>query len=197
MSARWIDLLDPTPEEVRAALPVQSRPRGRRCARARRRGDEHTRPLLEAHGAYVLGVFLAAQPLAGGRQIVVPGGRLRRDSRRSWSRSARRPPRERRRTLVRSRLPRHEAQRPASSSFASSTTSQRPISMSSSRSMREIDELEDHLDDWPSDVVRRRVGTCDTTSSMPGVRSVRREEPSVGSSTSASTSATSGSFRSP
>ena len=62
MGARWVDLVDPTREELLAALPSASIPRSsRRCRRAPRTGRE-PRPLLESHGAYVFGVLLAARP---------------------------------------------------------------------------------------------------------------------------------------
>ncbi len=60
----------------------------------------------------------------------------------------------------------------------------------------QIDELEDHIDDWPSEIVRRRARQlCATTSSMRGEPSAPCGEPYGASSTSASTSGTRDSFR--
>ena len=44
VAARWLDLVDPTREEVLAALPVQRRPRGRRGARRASGNGREPRP---------------------------------------------------------------------------------------------------------------------------------------------------------
>jgi magnesium transporter len=62
VSARWIDLLDPTHEDLLAALPGGIDPDVLE-ALAAPAGGEHTRPLLESHGSYVLGVFVDARPV--------------------------------------------------------------------------------------------------------------------------------------
>ncbi len=61
MSARWIDLLDPTREELLTALPAGVDPEVLDALAAP--SDGHNRPLLEGHGAYVWGVFLDARPV--------------------------------------------------------------------------------------------------------------------------------------
>jgi magnesium transporter len=54
--ARWIDLLDPSRDELLAASPVDLHPRALDLLLA---VDEHEpRPTLESHGAYVFGVLL-------------------------------------------------------------------------------------------------------------------------------------------
>jgi magnesium transporter len=55
---RWIDLLDPTPEELKAKLPgeVHARALEQLLAPAEHRDDP--RPKLESHGDYVFGVLL-------------------------------------------------------------------------------------------------------------------------------------------
>jgi Mg2+ and Co2+ transporter CorA len=62
MGARWVDLLDPTREEVLAALPVQVDPEVVEVLAAEDTGHE-PRPLLEAHGASIFGVFVATRPV--------------------------------------------------------------------------------------------------------------------------------------
>jgi magnesium transporter len=59
--ARWIDLLDPTRDELLADSPVELRPQvlERLLAAADEAGRE-ARPTLESHGPYVLGVLLVA-----------------------------------------------------------------------------------------------------------------------------------------
>lgn len=64
MGTRWIDLEDPTREEVLAALPMQVDPEVVEVlATPTSAGQHEPRPLLEAHGASVFGIFLAALPL--------------------------------------------------------------------------------------------------------------------------------------
>jgi magnesium transporter len=64
MSARWLDLVDPTPDELLASLPVHVDPAVVETLAARPGLGREPRPLLEGHGAYVFGVLLAAQPLS-------------------------------------------------------------------------------------------------------------------------------------
>lgn len=58
--AHWIDLIDPTPEELRAQLPRQLQgPAVELLFRPAEHTDE-PRPTLQAHGDYIWGVFLVA-----------------------------------------------------------------------------------------------------------------------------------------
>jgi magnesium transporter len=58
--AHWIDLIDPTPEELRAKLPRQLQgPAVELLFRPAEHTDE-PRPTLQAHGDYIWGVFLVA-----------------------------------------------------------------------------------------------------------------------------------------
>jgi Mg2+ and Co2+ transporter CorA len=62
VTARWLDLVDPTREQILATLPVAVDPEVVE-ALAERSGEGHApRPLLESHGAYVFGVLLGAHP---------------------------------------------------------------------------------------------------------------------------------------
>jgi magnesium transporter len=63
VSARWIDLLDPTFEELLGSLPAGVDPDVLETLAAPP-ANQHARPLLESHGSYVLGVFLDALPVA-------------------------------------------------------------------------------------------------------------------------------------
>jgi magnesium transporter len=63
LAAPWLDLVDPTREEVLAALPVQVDPEVVEALVARPDAGPGARPLLEAHGTYVFGVLLAARAL--------------------------------------------------------------------------------------------------------------------------------------
>jgi magnesium transporter len=57
--ARWIDLLDPSREELLAATPVRLHPRAIDRLAAPARPDQEPRPTFEPHGDYVFGVLLA------------------------------------------------------------------------------------------------------------------------------------------
>jgi magnesium transporter len=58
--AEWIDLLDPSPEELRAHLPESIHPRALEQLLAPPVHDDEPRPKLEGHGDYIFGVFLVA-----------------------------------------------------------------------------------------------------------------------------------------
>jgi magnesium transporter len=62
MAARWIDLVDPTREEVLQALPAHVDPEVVEVLAARSEEGRRPRPLLEGHGAYVFGVLVAMLP---------------------------------------------------------------------------------------------------------------------------------------
>jgi magnesium transporter len=61
--ARWIDLVDPSPEEVLHALPVHVDPEVVDALAAPLGDAREPRPLLEGHGAYVFGILIAAHAL--------------------------------------------------------------------------------------------------------------------------------------
>jgi magnesium transporter len=56
--AEWIDLLDPSPEELRRHLPDDIHPRALEQLLAPAKHDDEPRPKLESHGTYIFGVFL-------------------------------------------------------------------------------------------------------------------------------------------
>ena len=56
--ARWVDLLDPTPEGLRAALPASIHPKALALLTAPAEHADEPRPLFRAEGEYVLGIFL-------------------------------------------------------------------------------------------------------------------------------------------
>jgi magnesium transporter len=63
VAARWLDLVDPTREEILATLPLSVDPEVIEALAARPADGREPRPLLEAHGPYVFGVLLAARPI--------------------------------------------------------------------------------------------------------------------------------------
>jgi magnesium transporter len=62
VSARWIDLVDPTAEELHAALPAGVDPEVVEALLSAAVARE-PRPLLESHGRYVFGVLVATHPV--------------------------------------------------------------------------------------------------------------------------------------
>jgi len=58
--SRWIDLVDPTIEELRARLPGEVHERALEQLLAPAQHTDEPRPKLESHGDYVFGVFLVA-----------------------------------------------------------------------------------------------------------------------------------------
>lgn len=69
MSARWIDLVDPTHDELVAALPARVDPEVVEVLASPPRAGREARPLIEGHGAYVFGLFVAARPAAEERGV--------------------------------------------------------------------------------------------------------------------------------
>ncbi|MDH4104072.1 MAG: magnesium transporter CorA family protein [Thermoleophilia bacterium] len=69
MVAAWLDMVDPTREEVLAALPVHVDPDVVEALAAPSR-DRDPRPLLVGHGSYVFGVLVAMLPLADEHEIL-------------------------------------------------------------------------------------------------------------------------------
>jgi magnesium transporter len=63
VAATWLDMVDPTREEVLAALPVQVDPDVVEMLAAHPGDGREPRPVIEGHGAYAFGVLMAARPL--------------------------------------------------------------------------------------------------------------------------------------
>jgi magnesium transporter len=68
-AARWIDLLDPTRDELLAALPPLDPDVLESLAEPPATGLS-LRPLLESHGGYLYGVFVAARPVPDEDRVV-------------------------------------------------------------------------------------------------------------------------------
>ncbi|HEX9380540.1 MAG TPA: CorA family divalent cation transporter, partial [Gaiellaceae bacterium] len=58
--AEWIDLIDPSPDELRAKLPRQVQESALELLLAPARHADQPRPTLQAHGDYLFGIFLVA-----------------------------------------------------------------------------------------------------------------------------------------
>jgi magnesium transporter len=60
VAANWIDLLDPTKEELKSKVPFQLYESAYRLLLAKPVHEDEPRPTLQSHGSYVFGVFLVA-----------------------------------------------------------------------------------------------------------------------------------------
>jgi magnesium transporter len=67
VAAHWVDLVDPTREELLYALPAYVDPEVIEVLVARPEAERSARPLLESHGAYAFGVFVALRHVGDGR----------------------------------------------------------------------------------------------------------------------------------
>jgi magnesium transporter len=64
MAAKWIDLLDPTKEELRDACPRELEETAIELLLAAPEHEDEPRPTLQGHGDYVFGIFLLARSAA-------------------------------------------------------------------------------------------------------------------------------------
>jgi magnesium transporter len=62
VEARWIDLVDPTQDELLATVPVQLDPDALEALTASAGDGRDARPTIESHGKYVLAVLLVPDP---------------------------------------------------------------------------------------------------------------------------------------
>jgi magnesium transporter len=67
--ARWLDLVDPTREEVLQALPPYVDPHVVEALAASPDPTREARPVLETHGAYVFGILVATRPVPDDRIV--------------------------------------------------------------------------------------------------------------------------------
>jgi len=70
VAARWLDLVDPTYDEVLGALPGHVDPEVIELLAAHPGDGRAPRPVIEGHGAYVFGVLMAAKPLPEEDRVV-------------------------------------------------------------------------------------------------------------------------------
>jgi magnesium transporter len=63
MAAKWIDLLDPTAEELRSQCPRELEESAIELLLKDPEHDDEPRPTLRGHGHYIFGVFLLAQAI--------------------------------------------------------------------------------------------------------------------------------------
>src|SRR4051794_7957558 len=61
MAANWIDLLDPSADELRASVPRELEESALELLLATPQHEDEPRPTLRGHGDYVFGIFLVAR----------------------------------------------------------------------------------------------------------------------------------------
>lgn len=150
---RWVDLLDPTRDELLATLPRGVDPEVVQLL-SDPSDAAHARPLLEGHGAYVLGRFLDARPhehqivyrdvyLVATPELVVTVRKTPADGP-PWEPSA---------------LEITEAGKLSAGQLVHRLVDDVAESFFDvvDATDDEISELEEHIDDWPTERVRRRL----------------------------------------
>ncbi len=154
MAARWLDLVDPSRDELLSSLPTHVDPDVVEALAAP--ADERPRAFLEGHGAYVFGVLVSFLPLPEedrlvGREIgIVATAELLVTVRKTpsggepWDPA---PLRAAEGASVGQLV--HRLVDDVAESFLDVVDA----------ADGEIDELEDHIEDWPSARVRRRLST--------------------------------------
>jgi magnesium transporter len=68
-TARWLDLVDPTPHELVSKVPSRLDPEAVEALCADGGDGRDARPMLETHGTYVLGILLFPGPLRDDRVV--------------------------------------------------------------------------------------------------------------------------------
>jgi magnesium transporter len=153
-SCTWTDLLDPTREELERATPEALHPRALDQLLAPARHDDEPRPTLEGHGDYVFGVFLVAVVEAATDEVYYQEIDL---------------------VLTHDVVLTVRKAPPSGTPFDPSTidgegsagmvayrivdeVAERYLDLTDALN-DEIDELEDHVEDWPGTKVRERLST--------------------------------------
>jgi len=156
MAATWVDLLDPTREEVeRARRHEVDRQALAQLLAPAQHGDE-PRPTLQGHGGYVYGVFLVAVAVPAEDAVYYQEVDL---------------------ILMRDAVVTVRKTPPGREPFRPELEGRKPVDSPALVAYRlvdavaeayldlgdaiedEIDELEDHVDDWPDERVRTRIST--------------------------------------
>ncbi|HEX2345374.1 MAG TPA: CorA family divalent cation transporter [Gaiellaceae bacterium] len=157
MSVRWLDLVDPTRDELLSTLPVPVDPEVIEALAERSGEGREARPLLEGHGAYVFGVLLGARPvphedriayleidLIATPSVLVTVRKTSRDGAAPFDVSALHPAAEQ---AASAGILLHRLVDEIADSFVASNDA----------AYAEIEELEDALDTWPPSRVRMRI----------------------------------------
>lgn len=154
MAARWLDLVDPTPDELLRSLPSHVDPDVVEALAAP--AEERPRALLEGHGGYVFGVIVSILPVPEQDRLV--------------SREIGVVATPELLVTVRKTPPEGAPWEPAPLRVADGASVGELVHLlvddaaesfldAVDAADAEIDELEDHIDDWTSAQVRRRLSS--------------------------------------
>jgi magnesium transporter len=158
MCAVWIDLLDPTREELQAATPADLHPRAIELLHRESRHGDEPRPTLESHGDYVFGVFLVPK-VEEDRSVVYREVDivLTKDTLMTVRKSAGGTPAFQCKTLEEMHKHRLEVAKPGLIAYHLVDDVAEGFLDLTDGLNEEIDELEDHVEDLENSVVRGRL----------------------------------------
>jgi magnesium transporter len=158
MCAVWIDLLDPTPEELQAATPADLHHRAIELLHRESRHGDEPRPTLESHGDYVFGVFLVPKVEADRsvlyREVEII---LTRDTLMTVRKSSERGAAFQCKTLDEMHKHRLEVAKPGLIAYHLVDDVAEGFLDLTDGLNDEIDELEDHVEDLENSIVRTRL----------------------------------------
>jgi magnesium transporter len=155
----WLDLLDPDRPQIEHAVDVELHPRARDQLLAPGGGeDDAPRPTLESHGSYIFGVFLVAVVDAAGDRVYDQEVDLVLTHDRVVT--VRKTPPDGQPFDCGAIHEMHGAGHVRSPGMVAyhlmDEVAERFLDLTDAIN-EEIDELEDHVEDWPSNRVRRRL----------------------------------------
>jgi magnesium transporter len=158
-SASWIDLLDPTAEELAAKLPREVHERAAEQLAAPAQHEDEPRPKLESHGDYVFGIFLVPVVVAEEdtlfyqeidlvmtRDVLVTVRKTPADGRPPWDP---RPTQEACRETDNVAMIAYHLADDIAEGFLDLVDDLNT----------EIDELEDHVEEWEAERIRTRLSS--------------------------------------
>jgi magnesium transporter len=157
MCAVWIDLEDPTREELVAATPADLHPRAVELLNRETRHGDIPRPTLESHGDYVFGLFLV--PLVQDDEIIYREIDivLTTDTLMTVRKSAGSTPAFKCKTLDEMHQHRIDIAKPGLIAYHLVDDVAEGFLELTDGLNDEIDELEDHVEDLDNSVVRARL----------------------------------------
>jgi magnesium transporter len=156
--ATWVDLLDPNQDELERHLPKQMRASALKQLLAPAAHDDEPRPTLQAHGDYVFGIFLIAVAVPEEDRVfyqevdVVVSEDFLLTVRKT-------PPREEPYDIARVKAVCPPGKEPVAGLILYhlvDDVAERYLDLIDALN-DEIDELEDHVEDWPNEQVRTRL----------------------------------------
>jgi magnesium transporter len=158
MCAVWIDLLDPTRDELAAAAPADLHPRAIELLNRETRHGDEPRPTLESHGDYVFGLFLVPKVVEDRevvyREIDIV---LTKDTLMTVRKSTANTPAFQCKTLEDMHQHRLEVAKPGMIAYHIVDDVAEGFLDLTDGLNDEIDELEDHVEDLENSVVRERL----------------------------------------